>query len=165
MVRERERLPLDDFGARIWVRPGYEPWNLRLVRDADGGLIGATHVHLSGGADGDTSAYVAKLAVRPEHRGRRLAPAMLVDAFWLARAHGATRSHLSTDTRAGARGLYERVGMVVASTWVNRSIRLWAEERRRPAGRRQGGRRVASARRPSGRPDRRHTLMRTDPPR
>ncbi|RYB95609.1 GNAT family N-acetyltransferase [Nocardioides oleivorans] len=121
---ERDRLPLDDFGARIWARPGYEPWNLRLVRDADGGLLGATHVHLSGGADGDTSAYVAKLAVRPDHRGRGLAPAMLVDAFSLARAHGATRSHLSTDTRAGARGLYERVGMVVASTWVNRSIRL-----------------------------------------
>ncbi len=34
------------------------------------------------------------------------------------------RSHLSTDTRAGARGLYEKVGMVVASTWVMRSIDL-----------------------------------------
>ena len=47
---------------------------------------------------------------------------MLVDAFGLARANGAVRCYLSTDTRAGARGLYEKVGMVVASTWVNRAI-------------------------------------------
>lgn len=121
---DRERIPLDDFGARIWGRPGYEPWNLRLVHDRHGGLLGATHVHLAAGEAGDTSAYVAKIAVHPTHRGRGLAPAMLVDAFDLARSHGATRLHLSTDTRAGARGLYERVGMVVASTWVNRSIAL-----------------------------------------
>ncbi|GAA1919585.1 GNAT family N-acetyltransferase [Nocardioides hwasunensis] len=121
---DRDRVSLDDFGARIWGRTGYEPWNLRLVRDARGELLGATHVHLAGGDDGTPSAYVAKIAVRPDQRGRGLAPAMLVDAFALARAHGATRSYLSTDTRAGARGLYERVGMVVTSTWVNRSIRL-----------------------------------------
>lgn len=121
---ERDRIPFDDFGARIWGRPGYEPWNLRLVREPGGGLVGAAHVHLSGGDAGTPSAYVAKIAVRPDHRGRGLAPAMLVDAFDLARAHGAARAYLSTDTRAGARGLYERVGMVVASTWVNRSIGL-----------------------------------------
>ncbi|WP_210650235.1 GNAT family N-acetyltransferase [Nocardioides sp. SYSU D00065] len=122
---DRDRLPLDDFGARVWGRPGYEPWNLRLLHDAAGELLGATHVHLAGGeGDAATSAYVARIAVRPDHRGRGLAPAMLVDAFSQARAHGATRSYLSTDTRAGARGLYERVGMVVTSTWVNRSIRL-----------------------------------------
>ncbi|NYE36011.1 GNAT superfamily N-acetyltransferase [Nocardioides cavernae] len=121
---DRDRQSFDDFGARVWERPGYEPWNLRLVRDARGELVGATHVHLSGSGDGSVSAYVAKVAVRLDHRGRGLAPAMLVDAFGAARAHGATRSYLSTDTRAGARGLYERVGMVVTSTWVNRSKRL-----------------------------------------
>ena len=62
--------------------------------------------------------------MRPDHRGRGLAPAMLVDAFGLAREHGAVRCYLSTDTRAGARGLYEKVGMEVASTWVNRAITL-----------------------------------------
>ena len=49
---------------------------------------------------------------------------MLVDAFALARAHGAVRCHLSTDSRTGALGLYEKVGMVVTSTWVNRAIEL-----------------------------------------
>jgi GNAT superfamily N-acetyltransferase len=116
---DRERMSLEDFGSRIWGRPGYAPWNLRLVHDAAGELVGATHVHLAG-----EGAYVAKIGVRPDHRGRGLAPAMLVDAFDLARSHGAVRCYLSTDTRAGARGLYEKVGMVVASTWVNRAVEL-----------------------------------------
>jgi mycothiol synthase len=116
---ERERMSLADFGARVWDRPGFEPWNLRLLVSPDGELVGATHVFLSG--DG---AYVARIAVRPDHRGRGLAPAMLVDAFARAREHGAVRCYLSTDTRAGARGLYEKVGMEVASTWVNRAVTL-----------------------------------------
>jgi mycothiol synthase len=116
---ERERMSLADFGARVWDRPGFEPWNLRLLVSPGGELVGATHVFLSG--DG---AYVARIVVRPDHRGRGLAPAMLVDAFARAREHGAVRCYLSTDTRAGARGLYEKVGMEVASTWVNRAITL-----------------------------------------
>ena len=116
---ERERMSLADFGARVWERPGFEPWNLRLLVSPGGELVGATHVFLSG--DG---AYVARIVVRPDHRGRGLAPAMLVDAFARAREHGAVRCYLSTDTRAGARGLYEKVGMEVASTWVNRAVTL-----------------------------------------
>ena len=116
---ERERMSLADFGARVWDRPGFEPWNLRLLVSPGGEVVGATHVFLSG--DG---AYVARIVVRPDHRGRGLAPAMLVDAFARAREHGAVRCYLSTDTRAGARGLYEKVGMEVASTWVNRAITL-----------------------------------------
>jgi GNAT superfamily N-acetyltransferase len=116
---ERDRMSLDDFGARVWDRPGAQPWNLRLLTSPEGEVVGATHVFLSG--DG---AYVARIAVRPDHRGRGLAPAMLVDAFDQARQHGAVRCYLSTDTRAGARGLYEKVGMEVASTWVNRAITL-----------------------------------------
>jgi mycothiol synthase len=117
---ERERMSMGDFGARVWDRPGFEPWNLRLLVAPDSGeVVGATHVFLAG-----DSAYVARIAVRPDHRGRGLAPSMLVDAFERAREHGADRCYLSTDTRAGARGLYEKVGMVVASTWVNRAIEV-----------------------------------------
>ncbi|MDN4161041.1 GNAT family N-acetyltransferase [Nocardioides abyssi] len=121
---ERERMSLADFGARVWDRPGAEPWNLRLLVHATGSgsgeeVVGATHVYLAGDA-----AYVARIAVRPDHRGRGLAPAMLVDAFGQAREHGAARCYLSTDTRAGARGLYEKVGMVVCSTWIHRSTTL-----------------------------------------
>ncbi|HTW16090.1 MAG TPA: GNAT family N-acetyltransferase [Nocardioides sp.] len=116
---DRERTTFEDFGARVWGRPGSAPWNLRLLLDPAGEPVGAVHVHLAGDAG-----YVARLAVRPDHRGRGLAPALLVDAFVLARAYGAERCYLSTDTRSGARGLYERVGMVVASTWVHRAMNL-----------------------------------------
>ena len=40
---------------------------------------------------------------------------------WRART-APTRSELSTDSRTGALGLYEKVGMVVTSNWVNRAI-------------------------------------------
>ncbi|UMG94767.1 GNAT family N-acetyltransferase [Nocardioides sp. TF02-7] len=59
-----------------------------------------------------------------DHRHRGLAQALLVAAFAAGRAHGATASCLSTDSRTGALALYEKVGMVVDSTWVNRAIDL-----------------------------------------
>ncbi len=65
--------------------------------------------------------YVAKLAVHRDHRGRGLARALLVDSFAVAREYGASRSELSTDSRTGALGLYEKVGMEVTSLW-----RHWA---------------------------------------
>jgi GNAT superfamily N-acetyltransferase len=112
----RERQPLDDFGARVWGRPNHAPWNLRVVTAADGHLVGATHVYLT-----DDAGYVARLAVRRDQRGLGLARAMLVDAFGLARDHGAGRCYLATDSRTGALGLYEKVGMSVTSVWVNRA--------------------------------------------
>jgi hypothetical protein len=47
---------------------------------------------------------------------------VLVDSFAAGTAHGAQKSELSTDSRTGALSLYEKVGMVVTSTWVNRGI-------------------------------------------
>ncbi|WP_341927727.1 GNAT family N-acetyltransferase [Nocardioides psychrotolerans] len=114
---DRERQSLEDFASRVWLRPGTEPWHLRVVTDAAGEVVGATHVFLAG-EDG----YVNKIGVRPDQRGLGLARSMLADAFAAARAHGAARSNLATDSRTGALGLYERVGMVVTSTWVNRAI-------------------------------------------
>ena len=57
-----------------------------------------------------------------------LAQALLVDSFAAGREHGATISELSTDSRTGALGLYEKVGMVVQSVWVNRAIDLLVEQ-------------------------------------
>ena len=115
----RTRGVLEDFAALVWDRPGDQPWNLRLCVDPEDVVVGATHVHLSGDAG-----YVARIAVRKDHRGRGLAGAMLADAFSIARSHGAVRCYLSTDSRTGALGLYEKVGMVVSSSWVNRAIDL-----------------------------------------
>jgi GNAT superfamily N-acetyltransferase len=118
-VRERETY--DDWLAQITGRPGFEPWNLRVVVDPAGRVVSFGWVQLS--EDG-TTAFIARLATTGDERGRGLAQALLVDAFAVGRAHGAIRSELSTDSRTGALGLYEKVGMRVTSTWVNRAIAL-----------------------------------------
>jgi GNAT superfamily N-acetyltransferase len=100
-------------------RPGFEPWNLRVVVDDAGDVVGAAFVILSEGVG-----FVEKLAVRQDRRGLGLGRALLADSFALAREHGATRSELSTDSRTGALDLYQRVGMEVTSVWVNRAIDL-----------------------------------------
>jgi ribosomal protein S18 acetylase RimI-like enzyme len=116
---ERERESFDDFVATVVKRPGFESWNLRVVTDPAGAVVGVIQAFLAG-----DEGYVNKLATRADQRGRGIAQAMLVDAFAAARAHGATRSGLATDSRTGALGLYEKVGMVVASTWLNRAVQL-----------------------------------------
>lgn len=114
----RDRVSYDDFAAQVFRRPGFEPWNLRVVLDPSGQIVGAAHVvH-----DGQGTGYISKIAVRRDQRGLGLARALLVDAFAEARAHGARISELSTDSRTGALGLYERVGMEVYATWVNLAI-------------------------------------------
>lgn len=116
-VRERESF--EDWRAQVVGRPGFEPWNLRVVTGPDGRVVSMAWVQLS-----PTAAFIARLATRKDQRGRGLAQALLVDAFAVGREHGATRFELSTDSRTGALGLYRRVGMVVTSTWVNRGIAL-----------------------------------------
>jgi GNAT superfamily N-acetyltransferase len=116
---ERDRESFEDFEAQTVRRPGFEPWNLRMVVDAAGDCVGACYLQLS-----DTTGFVSQLATRKDQRGKGLARALLVDAFANGREHGATVSELSTDSRTGALGLYEKVGMVVTSNWVHRAYRL-----------------------------------------
>ena len=111
---DRPRRRFDDWSATTVRRPGYEPWHLRLLTDAEGAVVGALFLII----DGEIG-FVAMLAVRRDRRGEGLARALLADAFTIARAHGATRSELSTDTRTGALTLYEHIGMEVTSTWVH----------------------------------------------
>lgn len=118
-VRDRETF--EDFKAATTGRPGFEPWNLRVALDPDGAVVGVSLVLVS---DNGSTGYVDRLAVRPDQRNRGLAQALLVDSFAQARAHGTSTSELSTDSRTGALGLYERVGMIPESVWVNRAMDL-----------------------------------------
>jgi GNAT superfamily N-acetyltransferase len=115
----RDREPFDDWLASIPGRPGFEPWQLRVVTKHHAEIVAVAVVQMAG-----ASAFIARLATRRDERGKGLAQALLVDSFAVAREHGATRSELSTDSRTGALGLYEKVGMEVTSTWVNRAIDL-----------------------------------------
>ena len=120
-VRERESFA--DFAAVTIERPGFEPWHVRVVTDGAGTIVGVALVSVYD--DGDAAeAFISRLAVRRDLRGRGLAQALMVDAFARAREHGAETAGLSTDSRTGALGLYEKVGMVVTSTWPHRAIAL-----------------------------------------
>lgn len=117
-VRGRESY--EDWLATGVRRPGFQPWNLRVaVEEATGDVVGVCLVLLS-----ESTGYVDQLAVRRDRRGLGLGQALLADGFRLAREHGATTSELATDTRTGALGLYERVGMKVSNEWVHRAIEL-----------------------------------------
>jgi mycothiol synthase len=115
---DRQPSTFEDWAPGVIGRDGFEPWNLLLAveRVADGSevVVGACHVVLS-----DDEGWVNQIAVRADRRGQGIARALLVEAFSKARAKGAARSGLSTDTRTGALGLYERVGMRVAKTFVH----------------------------------------------
>jgi len=116
----RERRSLVDWLASVVGRPGFAPWNLRVVTDADGVIVAACVIRLTE-ADGVREGWVDKVATRRDLRGHGIAQALLADAFAAACEHGAVRSSLSTDSRTGALGLYERLGMEVTSTWLNRA--------------------------------------------
>src|SRR4051794_1937452 len=73
---ERERERFDDWLAEMTGRPGFEPWNIRVVTDPAGAVVAMAWVQL-----GEESAYVARLATKQEERRRGLAQALLVDAF------------------------------------------------------------------------------------
>lgn len=118
---ERERESYEDFAAATFSRPGFAPWNLRVAVDPDATVVGVSLVFIS---TQSPTAYISRLAVRRDQRHRGIAQALLVDSFDEARAHGATISELSTDSRTGALGLYEKVGMVTTGVWVNRCVDL-----------------------------------------
>ena len=121
---DRDREPFEDFRAALLERPGFEPWNLRVVTDAGGEVVAVAVVLLGEDQGAGQFAYVDRLATRRDQRNRGLAQALLADAFAAGRTHGATVFELSTDSRTGALGLYERVGMVTTSVWVNRAVDL-----------------------------------------
>jgi GNAT superfamily N-acetyltransferase len=108
----RQPSTLGDWAANTINRPGFEPWQLRLVDAPDGEAVGAAFTILAADV-----AYVDQVAVRADQRGRGIARALLVDAFERAREQGISRSELSTDSRTGALPLYEHVGMVVTKTY------------------------------------------------
>ena len=121
---DRPRDTFEEWQAGTVLRPGFEPWHLRVVVDPAGDVVGMAFLVMAARDGGGTEGFIDRLATRGDQRGKGLGQALLVDAFRIASAHGASRSALSTDSRTGALGLYEKVGMVVASNWVNRAIAL-----------------------------------------
>ena len=110
---DRQPTSYDDWEAGVLKRPGFQPWHLQLVTEKDE-VVGVCNASVTAGVG-----WVDQIAVRRDSRGRGIAKAMLMRAFRQARAHGALRCELSTDSRTGALGLYEHVGMVVRASYVH----------------------------------------------
>lgn len=117
----RERDTFEEWLASTVLRPGYEPWHLRVVTDPGGEVVAMALAQTNRGC-----CYIARLATRRDQRGRGLAQALLVDSFRVGGEHGSPRAELSTDSRTGALGLYEKVGMRARMVWVHRAIALQA---------------------------------------
>ena len=62
--------------------------------------------------------WIEQIAVRREHRGRGLGRALLEESFRRFREAGRARCGVSTDSRTGALGLYEHVGMSVVRSYT-----------------------------------------------
>jgi GNAT superfamily N-acetyltransferase len=108
---ERPPRPFDDWAAMELGRPGFAPDLLALAVRGDD-VAGAALVAFDEG-----EGYVSQLAVAREHRGRGLARALLQHAFGVTWRRGGRVGGLATDSRTGARGLYEHVGMRVRKTY------------------------------------------------
>ena len=117
----RQRDTFEEWQASTVLRPGYEPWHLRVVTDPTGEVVAMALIQTNG-----ECCFIARLATRRDQRGRGLAQALLVDSFRAGAEHGSPRAELSTDSRTGALGLYEKVGMRTTSVWVNRAIAVGA---------------------------------------
>ena len=115
---DRARSPFEDWRALVLDRKGFIPEQL-LVATHDAVVVGAAWV-----VDGESAGWVEALAVDKAHRNRGLAQALLATAFEGTRSRGLERAQLATDTRTGALGLYERLGMRVSRSYEDWSITL-----------------------------------------
>ncbi len=108
---EREPRPYDDWVAVELGRPGFAPDLLALATRGDD-VVGAAVICFDEG-----EGWVDQLAVAREQRGRGLARARLAPAVGVTWRRGGRTCGLGTDTRTGARGLYEHVGMRARKTY------------------------------------------------
>ena len=117
-----DRDPYDyaDWRASIVETEGFEP-SLQLVI-TDGRAIAGTANMTDPGPGGE--GWVHQLAVAREHRGRGLGRALLQRAFAVFHERGRSSVGLSTDSRTGALGLYEHVGMRVVRSYTHHAKRL-----------------------------------------
>ena len=127
--------------ASVLDRPDVRPDHCLLAR-CGGEVVGACMV-FEPAAERRPDLWVAQLAVRPDHRRRGLARELLVASAVAARARGIDAVGLATDTRTGARGLYERLGMTVRHTLYGYALALGdgpCRTRRDDSRRRRSGR-------------------------
>jgi GNAT superfamily N-acetyltransferase len=112
------RLPLtfEDWNPMILGRASFEPWMMLIAADeATGEIVGVANV-----IDQDPDAgWVQQLATKATHRHRGIARALMRHAMTVFWDLGKPGLEVATDSRTGALGLYEKVGMNVTMSYTN----------------------------------------------
>ena len=100
--------PFEDWSATTLDRPGFVPELLSVLMRGD--EVAGTLLLVEAGEEGEEG-WIDQVAVAREHRGHGLGRALLMHAFGQTWRRGGRICALGTDSRTGARGLYEHVGM------------------------------------------------------
>ena len=119
----REPATFDEWAALTIRRQDFEPDLLQLAVDGDQ-VVGVVYSIDYPGDDG----WIQQVAVAATHRHRGIARALLHRAFAMAWDRGDRVCGLSTDSRTGALGLYEKVGMRVTRSYTNLTKELQVED-------------------------------------
>jgi len=110
----REPEPYEVWAAMIPAHASFRPELSPLAFDGDE-LVGAVIVYDYPDAQ---EGWISQLATAATHRHRGIAQAMLRTAFGWFRERGRKTAGVSTDSRTGALGLYEKVGMKVVRQYT-----------------------------------------------
>ncbi len=110
----RDPIPFEEWAPYVIRHNAFSPALSPLAFDGDE-LVG---VAMSFDYAGSDEGWIHQLATRATHRHRGIARALLHAAFRGFFASGKARCGLSTDSRTGALGLYERVGMSVRRSYT-----------------------------------------------
>lgn len=119
---DRESHGFENWAAAFLRRDEVVPELVPLVVDGDQVVGVALNYHY--GLDDDVEGWVQQLAVDRAYRGRGLGRALLQESFRRFHGVGYRRAGLSTDSRTGALGLYEHVGMHVRSSFTRYTKQL-----------------------------------------
>jgi GNAT superfamily N-acetyltransferase len=110
----REPATFDEWAALTIRRQDFEPDLLQLAMAGER-VVGVVYSIDYPGDDG----WIQQVAVAATHRRRGIARALLLRAFAMSWDRGDRVCGLSTDSRTGALGLYEKVGMHVTRSYTN----------------------------------------------
>lgn len=112
----RDPATFDDWAALTIGRPNFQPWQMLLVVDeSTDEVVGVTFLLEYAAEDG----WIQQVATKATHRHRGIARGMLQRSFQVFWDLGKHRVGVNTDSRTGALGVYEKVGMKVVRSYTN----------------------------------------------
>jgi GNAT superfamily N-acetyltransferase len=117
----RDPATFEDWAALTIWRPSFEPWQMLLVVDeGTDELVGVTFLLDYAAEDG----WIQQVATKSTHRNRGIARGMLQQSFQVFWDRGKPKVGVNTDSRTGALGIYEKVGMHVTRSYTNHAKEL-----------------------------------------